>query len=88
MEKGVRLTTNSNGGHRLFGGGRYGIFNNLPAPKVDDIGGHACMKIVDIITQHFADGQGFEFTDSTTHSLTQDQIEFVMAFIVAKQWIC
>ena len=72
MEKGVRLPTSSNGGHKIFGGGHYRIFNNLPAPKVYDMGGHACMKIGDMLTQHFADGRGFEFTDSTTHSSNQD----------------
>jgi hypothetical protein len=66
MEKGVQLPTSSNVGHKIFGGGHYGIFNNLPVPKVHDIGGHACMKIGDIMTQHFADGRGFEFPESTT----------------------
>ena len=51
---------------REFNGGHYGIFNNLPAPKVHDIGGHACMTSGNIIAQHFADGQGFEFSESTT----------------------
>ena len=69
---GVRLPTNSNGGDKLFGGGHYGIFNYLTARKVYDIGGHACMKIGNILTQHFADGQGFEFTETTTHSSNQD----------------
>ena len=68
MAKGVRLPTNSNGGYTLFGWGHYGIFNNLPAPINYDIGGHACMKIGNMITQYFADGRGFKFTDSTTRS--------------------
>ena len=55
MEKGVRLPTNSNGGYKIFSGGHYGLFNNVPAPKVHVICGHACMKIDNIMTQHFAD---------------------------------
>ena len=72
IDMGVCLPTNSNGGHKLFGGGHYGIFNNLPAPQVFDISGHACMKIGDVLTQHFADGRGFEFTEITSHSSDQD----------------
>ena len=71
MEKGVRLPTKNNGGYKILGGVHYGIFNNLPAPINYDIGGHACMKIDDIITQHFADGQGFEFSESTTRLFAQ-----------------
>ena len=66
MEKEARLPTHRNGGYKLFGGEQYGIFNYLPAPKVHDIGGYACMNIGNITTQHFAGGRGFEFTDSAT----------------------
>ena len=61
MEKGVQLLIRSNVGYNIFGCGHYGIFNNLPAPKVHDVGGHASMKIGGIITKHFTDGRGFEF---------------------------
>ena len=73
MGKGVRMPTNSNGGYKTFGGGHYGIFNNLPAPKFHDVGGHACMKMCDIITQRLC--------------LPKILIELVMAFMVAKQCI-
>ena len=44
--------------------GQYGIFNNLPSPSVHNVGGHACMKIGDVIAQHMAQGCGFEFTET------------------------
>ena len=86
MDLGVRLPTNSNGGHKLFGGGHHGIFNNLPAPKVFDISGHACMKIGDILTQHFADGRGFEFSETTTSNRITDGIHGckAMDLLIAK----
>ena len=44
--------------------GQHGIFNNLPSATVHDVGGHACMKIGDVIAQHMAQGRGFEFTET------------------------
>ena len=71
MEKGDRLSTSSNDEYKIFGGGHYAILNNLPAPNVHDIGGHTCIRIGHIITQHFADGRGFEFSESTTRLSAQ-----------------
>jgi len=44
--------------------GQHGIFNNLRSATVHDVGGHACMKIGDVIAQYMAQGRGFEFTET------------------------
>jgi hypothetical protein len=48
---------------KIYGSRLFGAFNNLPALKVYDVGGHVCTKICDIITQHSADRPGFEFSE-------------------------
>ena len=59
----IRLPRNENDAVRTCLEGHFGIFNNLPSPNVHNIGGHACMKIGDVIAQHLAHGRGFEFTE-------------------------
>jgi len=68
----IRIPRNHNDAVRSCLGGQYGIFNNLPCPSVHHIGGHACMKIGDIISQHMAIGRGFLFTVSPSTSTDND----------------
>ena len=65
MDKGIRLPTSQASGNRVYGNGEFGIFNNLPAPKVYIISGYECTKIGNIMTHNLADGQGFEFTETS-----------------------
>ena len=60
----VRIPRNDNDARKTCLEGQYGIFNNLPCPNIHTVGGHACMKIEDVIAQHMAQGRGFEFTES------------------------
>ena len=52
----IRILRNHNDAVRSCLEGTYGIFNNLHCPLVHHVGGHACMKIGDVISQHMASG--------------------------------
>ena len=66
MKTGVRLPTSRSEGKQMFGKEKKWTLNNLPCPKVHDIGGHASMKMLDILKQHFTEGRRFEFTETPT----------------------
>ena len=60
---GVAIPRSENDANRSCLEGRFGMFRNLPCPTVHDVGGHACMKIGDVLHHHFAQGRGFEYTE-------------------------
>ncbi len=62
METGVAVPVNKQTADSVFLGGKFGIMSNLPCPKTYNVGGHACMKIEDIIAHHLAQGRSIEFT--------------------------
>ena len=64
----VRIPRNQNDAVGTCLEGKYGIFNNLPSASVHNVGGHACMKIGDVIAQHMAQGRGFEFTETPSNN--------------------
>jgi hypothetical protein len=55
-------------GKKICGSGHYGIFNNIPAPEVYNVGGHMCMKIGVLFIQNLADGRGFNFFETSLDS--------------------
>ena len=59
---GVRIPRTDQEARKICLDGKFGIFNNLPCPTVHDVGGHACMKIGDVLHHHFAQGRDFEYT--------------------------
>ena len=64
MNSNIVVPTHKNEAERVFNHGKYGIFENLPCPPVYDVGGHACMKVEDVIAHHLALGRGLSFSQS------------------------
>ena len=64
MDTGVQIPTCRSKAHKICGDSKFGIYGNLPCPQVYNIGGRAYMRIKDVLQHHFAEGGGYEFTET------------------------
>ena len=62
----IRIPRNRKDARSICHDGKFGIFNNLPCPTIHDVGGHACMRMQEVLAQHLAQGRGIDFTKTPT----------------------
>ena len=62
----VMLPTSRKDGNAILLNGKFGLFNNLPHEPVMEIGGHACISLIEKLKHLMAHGIPIEFTETPT----------------------